>query len=69
MIVPWTFRLAFVGEVGYEGERFAGFDDEAVVLGGVNVLLKEGSIRGALGFGLSDGSPDVEVTVGYALDF
>jgi hypothetical protein len=69
VIVPWTFRLAFIGEVGYETERFKGWDDEASLLGGVNVLLKEGSFRGALAFGLSDGSPDVEVIVGYAFPF
>jgi hypothetical protein len=69
VIVPWTFRMAFIGELGYEGERFDGWDDQASVLGGVNVLLKEGSIRGAVAFGLSDGSPDVEVTVGYAFPF
>lgn len=69
LIAPLSYRLTLVGEVGYQGERFSGLDDEAVVLGGVNVLLKEGSIRGALAFGLSDGSPDVEVTVGYAFPF
>jgi hypothetical protein len=69
LIAPVTYRLTVVGEAGYRSERFAGFDAEAVILGGVNVLLKEGSIRGALGLGLSDGSPDVEVTVGYAFPF
>lgn len=69
VIVPWTFRLAFVGEVGYATERFEDWGAEAGVLGGVNVLLKEGSIRGALGLGLDDGSPDVELTVGYAFLF
>jgi len=69
LIAPVSHRLAVIGEVGYEGERFSGFDDETVVLGGVNLLLKEGSLRGALALGLSDGSPDVEVTVGYAFPF
>jgi hypothetical protein len=69
LIAPVSFRVALVGEVGYQGERFTGSDDETVVLGGVNVLLKEGALRGALGLGLSDGSPDVEVTVGYAIPF
>ena len=69
VIAPVSYRLALIGELGYRGERFERFDDETVVLGGVNVLLKEGSIRGALGFGLSDGSPDVEITVGYAIPF
>jgi hypothetical protein len=69
VIAPMSYRVTLVGEVGYAGERFTGFDDETTVLGGVNVLLKEGSIRGAVAFGLSDGSPDVEVTVGYAFPF
>jgi len=69
VIVPWTYRLVFIGEVGFEGERFRGIDDQAIVLGGVNVMLKEGSIRGALGLGFSDGSPDVELTAGYAFHF
>jgi len=69
VIVPWTFRMAFIGEAGYRDGRFEGWDSEASVLGGVNVLLKEGSLRGALAFGLSDGSPDVEVTIGYAFPF
>ena len=66
VIVPWTFRTTFIGEASYEGERFGGFGDQAALLGGVNVLLKGGSIRGAVGLGLADGSPDVEVIVGYA---
>ena len=69
IIVPWTFRATFVGEAFYEGERFDGFDDQAALLGGVNVMLKDGSIRGAVGLGLADGSPDLEVTVGYAIPF
>jgi hypothetical protein len=69
VIAPVSYRVTVIGEAGYQGERFEGVDDEAVVLGGVNVLLKEGSLRGAVGFGLSDGSPDVEITVGYAFPF
>jgi len=69
VIAPLSYRFTVVGEVGYQSERFSGFGAETVVLGGVNMLLKEGSIRGALGLGLSDGSPDVEVTVGYAFPF
>ena len=53
----------------YENERFEGFDPSASLLGGVNMTLKEGSIRGALALGLQDGSPDLELTVGYAFPF
>ena len=69
VIAPLSYRLTVVGEVGYAGERFTGFDDETTVLTGVNVMLKDGSFRAAVAFGLSDGAPDVEVTVGYAFPF
>ncbi len=69
VIAPLSYRLTVVGEVGYAGERFTGFDDETTVLTGVNVMLKDGSFRAAVAFGLSDGAPDVEVTVGYAFLF
>ena len=68
-IVPWTYRLAFVSELGFEGKRFELGEDEATVLGGVNILLKEGALRAALALGLSDGAPDTELTVGYAFEF
>ena len=69
VIAPLSYRLTLVGEVGYEGERFTVFDHETTVLTGVNVMLKEGSFRTAVAFGLSDGAPDVEVTVGYVFPF
>lgn len=69
VIAPLSYRLTLIGEVGYAGERFTGFGNETTVLAGVNVLLKDASLRVAVAFGLSDGSPDVEVTVGYAFPF
>ncbi|NIM01754.1 MAG: hypothetical protein GTN89_13210 [Acidobacteria bacterium] len=69
VIAPVSYRLAVIGEAGFQGERFSGFDDETVVLGGVNLLLKDGSLRGAVGLGLSDGSPDVEIILGYSIPF
>lgn len=68
-IVPWTHGIAFITELGFEGKRFESGEDDTSILGGVNVLLKEGSLRAALALGLSDGAPDTEITVGYAFQF
>lgn len=70
VVAPMTESLNLVGELGYESERFDGADDDVRVLGGVNWLVfRRGTVRGAIGFGLSDGAPDLQLLVGYAAEF
>lgn len=68
--VPVLSNLVIVGEVGYEGERFAGGEAEVQGLAGVNwQALPHGTVRAAVGVGFDDGAPDTRVFLGYSFDF
>lgn len=70
VIWPLSDKFTLIGEARYEGARFENSDKDTRVLGGVNWrALNTGIIRGALAFGLSDGSPDLQFLVGYAAQF
>lgn len=70
VIWPLSDEVAFVGEVNLESERFEQTDKDTRVLGGVNWRpFNRGIVRAALGFGLSDGAPDVQLLAGYAAQF
>lgn len=70
VIVPLSDEVTFVGELRYAGKRFNGMDSEGTLLGGVNLrVFNRGMLRGAVGVGVSDGSPDLLVTAGYAANF
>ena len=69
-ILPFGERLVGVAEAGYETKRYEDGEDEGAVLVGVNwQVFREGILRLALAFGLADGSPDTELTAGYAFEF
>ena len=69
-LMPFGERLVGVAEAGYESKRYEDGQDEGAVLVGVNWrVLREGILRLALSFGLSDGSPDAELIAGYAFEF
>jgi len=70
VIWPWTNRLSFVGEANYEDGRFEGADSDSRALGGIHwQLADQGTLRAAVGFGLSDEAPDLQLIVGYAASF
>jgi len=69
-LFPLSDRLTVVGEARFESERFDGADNASEVLGGVNWRPgNRGMIRGAVGLGLSDGSPDFRLIASYAVSF
>ena len=70
VIFPTSDRISFVGELRYWGERFDGLESDTRILGGVNWRVQNrGMFRGALGVGLSDGAPDLQISGGYAFNF
>jgi hypothetical protein len=70
LIAPIGERLAVVGEASYEGKRFAGFDSDTRLAGGVNWKLpRKGVLRFAVVMGLADGAPDSQLLAAYAHDF
>ena len=67
LVIPIQPRLDIITEAIYESERFRGRDADTRVLGGVDWRLsKNGRLRGAIAFGLTDGAPDSQVIVGWA---
>lgn len=70
VIIPVNERLSFVGEARIETERFSGFDEDARLLGGINLGAgKRGTFRAAISLGLADGAPDAQLIAGYASSF
>jgi hypothetical protein len=70
LILPLSQQLSFVGEMALETARFEDLDSDTRILAGVNWSpAKRGIFRGALGFGLTDGSPDFTLLAGYAYTF
>jgi hypothetical protein len=61
---------AFSGEVVAGSERYEGASSNFSVTGGVQFIgLKHMYFRGALAFGLTDGAPNYQITLGYAYAF
>lgn len=70
VIFPFSDSVAGVGELAYRDGRLDGDDDDTRVLGGINWRPGgRGIVRGAIGFGLSDGAPDFQAQIGYAARF
>jgi hypothetical protein len=70
LIWPFSDRFAGVGELNYEDGRLEGDDSISRALGGLNWNPGGNStVRAAVAFGLSDGAPDAELTLGYAAQF
>ena len=69
-LVPFNDRLTMVGELYYEGERFAMGEPDFRALIGVNVhKVGPGMIRAAFTAGLDDGAPEAQIIAGYASEF
>jgi hypothetical protein len=70
IVAPVSEVVALVGEARLETERFDGMDSPAELLFGVNwKAFGRGMIRGAVGAGLTDATPNFRVLVGYAYTF
>jgi hypothetical protein len=67
---PLFSNLTLVGELDYEGRRFAlGEADTRLLIGANWRILRQGFFRFALAGGLSDGAPDVQLLGAYVFVF
>jgi len=67
---PHSDEVTFIAEASFESERFDGADSDLRVLGGINWrLTNRGILRSAVGVGLTDGAPDAQLILGYAVNF
>lgn len=57
-------QLSLVAEADLETET-----DEMLIFGGADYAISGGHLRGGIGFGLDDGSPDFALTGGYLVSF
>jgi hypothetical protein len=70
VLVPVAPAVTLAFEANYDGKRFDETEDDARVLVGADwTTFGRGVFRGALASGLTNGSPDYDVRVGYALRF
>lgn len=70
VVVPFSPVASFVVEANYETERFEDLRDDSRVLFGVNWRPHDhGTFRGAIAAGLTDSAPDLQLVLGFALDF
>jgi len=63
IIYPLQKGMNFVGELTLETEV-----DRMMLSGGIDYAMKSGRLRGALGIGLDDGSPDLQILAGYLIN-
>lgn len=63
-IYPHSKTIKFVGEFVMQTEI-----EYTMLSGGVDYLMGNGRLRGALGIGLDDGAPDLQLIVSYGLNF
>ncbi len=69
-IFPFSDNLSGVAELAFRDGRLDGDDDDTRALGGINWRPgSRGMFRAAIGFGLSDGAPDLQAQAGYAAQF
>jgi len=69
VLAPISEEVTFVGELDIETERLEGADSDVRLTPGIDALLGESAhLRGGLGIGLADGSPDLEAVVSVAID-
>ena len=69
-LVPMGSAFSFVGEAQIETERFEGTDSLAQILAGANwKAFGRGMLRGAVGIGLTDTTPDFRILAGYAYTY
>jgi hypothetical protein len=70
LFYPHSDEVTFVVEGSFESERFDGIDSDLRLLGGVNWRLSNrGILRSAVAVGLTDGAPDAQLLLGYAVNF
>jgi type II secretory pathway pseudopilin PulG len=70
LFYPHSDEVTFVAEATFESERFNDMDSDLRLLGGVNWhLSNRGIVRGAVAIGLTDGAPDAQLLLGYAVNF
>lgn len=70
VIIPASDRVSFVGEVRMETEHIEGSDEDFRLLAGVDWrAFTRGILRGAAAVGLTDGAPNLQITLGYAWTF
>jgi hypothetical protein len=70
VLFPVSPDFSFLAEGLFETARFDETDTDARILGGINWRpARNGVIRGAIGFGLTDFAPDFQVIAGYAFTF
>lgn len=63
-IYQYNSRLNFIGELIYRSNM-----DYGVLSVGVDYLLSTNRIRGAIGVGIDDQAPDVQLQIGYIFSF
>lgn len=69
-VLPVRPKLDLVVEGRFESERFRGFDEDLRVLGGVDWRVGgAGRLRAAAAVGLTDGSPDAQLILGWATTY
>jgi len=69
-IIPLDDRLDLIAEGRFESERFRGADPDTRVLGGIDWRVAgRGRLRAAVGVGVTDGAPDVQLIAGWAAMF
>jgi hypothetical protein len=70
VLFPMSSDFSLLAEGMFETARFEETDTDARILGGINWRpARNGVFRGAIGFGLTDFAPDVQVLAGYAFTF
>lgn len=69
LLVPITERATFTAEIDVETKRLEGDDSDVRLTPGVDARMGERvHLRGGVGIGLADGSPDLEVLLGLSAD-
>jgi len=63
-IYPYSKKMSIVGEFVMQTEL-----DYSMLSAGVDYLMGKGRLRGALGIGLDDGAPDLQLMATYGLNF
>ena len=62
VIYPMNNNINIVGELTIKGDK-----DYMLLSGGVDYIMGNGRLRGALGIGLDDYAPDLQIMAGYLL--
>ncbi len=70
VLVPLSYAWTFLGEVNYEGRRYAGDGNDLRLAAGIDWRPAQNlALRGGLAAGLSDAAPDLSATLSAAFHF